>query len=370
MQISRVKLENFKRFGTLEVPIKNTITGENAGQFLILGDNGAGKTTILQAIALCISMVSRITKSVDRFNWVSWLPGRYYNWGKPIIEIDVHFTDDEIQATHEAAKLWFEVTNPDRDYIEPGRSKDVTVRLEGGRFSTKGERDEIFQFQGRAYAASISQHPEARKLFSRLPGIFWFDQYRNLAGSEDSIQNSEDQDDDGTGNGDVRGRIASYSFGVRKLRKYLTTWWINRQNKPHFAPDYLDELEKIYKLVFPKRSFAAPEPMYRPGETTPFSSYFMLSDGNRTYDIEEMSAGEQAIFPIIYEFVRQQICNSVVLIDEIDLNLHPPLAQTFLTSLPQIGVGCQFIYTTHSETISSIVSPGEIYRLKEGNLCL
>ncbi|WP_263747283.1 ATP-binding protein [Plectonema radiosum] len=34
-----------------------------------------------------------------------------------------------------------------------------------------------------------------------------------------------------------------------------------------------------------------------------------------------MSAGEQSVFPIFYEFVRQQIAHSVVLIDEIDLNL-------------------------------------------------
>jgi hypothetical protein len=38
-------------------------------------------------------------------------------------------------------------------------------------------------------------------------------------------------------------------------------------------------------------------------------------------DIVEMSAGEQSVFPIFYEFVRQQIAHSVVLIDEIDLNL-------------------------------------------------
>jgi predicted ATP-dependent endonuclease of OLD family len=96
----------------------------------------------------------------------------------------------------------------------------------------------------------------------------------------------------------------------------------------------------------------------------------MINDGHRSYDLEEMSAGEQSVFPILYEFVRQQIKNCVVLIDEIDLNLHPPLAQALVSELPHLGPNCQFIYTTHSEAISAVVSPEQIYRLPGGRLCL
>ena len=134
--------------------------------------------------------------------------------------------------------------------------------------------------------------------------------------------------------------------------------------------DFLLELENNYKRIFPGRSFTDPEPIYRSGVPSPSDYYFMLSDGNRTYDIEEMSAGEHSVFPMLYEFVRQRIRNSVVLIDEIDLNLHPPLAQALLTSLPRLGPRCQFIYTTHSRVVSELVSPHEIYRLEGGRPCL
>jgi predicted ATP-dependent endonuclease of OLD family len=113
-----------------------------------------------------------------------------------------------------------------------------------------------------------------------------------------------------------------------------------------------------------------PEPMYRSGVPSPEDFYFIINDGNRAYDIEEMSAGEQAVFPILYEFVRQRIRNSIVLIDEVDLNLHPPLAQAFLAALPVIGPNCQFLLTTHSEAVTSVVSPEQIYRLPGGRLCL
>lgn len=67
---------------------------------------------------------------------------------------------------------------------------------------------------------------------------------------------------------------------------------------------------------------------------TPEDYYFLINDDHRTYDIVEMSAGEQSVFPILYEFVRQQIAYSVVLIDEIDFNLHPP-AEHVWTWLPE-----------------------------------
>lgn len=91
--------------------------------------------------------------------------------------------------------------------------------------------------------------------------------------------------------------------------------------------DFLAELERLFQLVFPGRSFGLPEPMYRGGVPTPDDYYFILNDGNRSYDIEEMSGGEQSVFPLLYEAVRLQFRHSVVLIDEVDLNLHPPIAQ-------------------------------------------
>ena len=83
-----------------------------------------------------------------------------------------------------------------------------------------------------------------------------------------------------------------------------------------------------------------------------------------------MSAGEQSVFPILVEFVRQQIHHSLVLIDELDLNLHPPLAQRLLRALSSLGTENQFIFTSHSRSISSIVGEEEIRRLDGGALCL
>ncbi len=368
MRIERIGLHNFKRFRDLEIPVRNSLTGDVAEQFLILGDNGTGKTTVLQAVALALSMASRRTRSVLDFNWLGWVAGRYEQWGRPVVELDVLFSDQEIAATREAARRWFDLSSraSGREsasaFVEPGDSRKVALRLEGDRYSA-GTREEALQFRGRWYAMqTIKTDPSARTLFASLPGVFWFDQFRNLATPPAPLESEEEN---GTG-----GRV-SFSVGVARLREFLNRWQLGRiSGARRYAHDYLEELETHYKRVFPGRSFSGPEPMYRGGAPTPTDYYFTLSDGNRTYDLEEMSAGEQSVFPMLYEFVRQQIKSSVVLIDEIDLNLHPPLAQALLVALPALGPDCQFLLTTHSEAISAVVSPGEVRRLAGGRLCL
>jgi hypothetical protein len=370
MKIAHVRIENFKQFEELQIPIRNSLTNDIADQFLILGDNGAGKTTVLQAVGLCLSMASRRIRRLDEFDWLGWLPGRYGIWGTPTIELEVHFTDREIEATREAARRWFELRRPSQGFREPGASKVVRLLLRGSEYSTEGEPNELYQFGGRSYAASILKlDPTARDLFDDLPGVFWFDQFRNLATSPAAEPEGETPGSDG----ESRSSRVSYQVGVTRLREHLNRWQLAKflnGTRPGMQHDFLLELENLFKKVFPGRSFAMPEPMYRGGTPTPSDYYFMLSDGHRTYDIEEMSAGEQSVFPMLYEFVRQQIRNSVVLIDEVDLNLHPPLAQALLQALPAMGPQCQFLLTTHSQAISSVMSAAQIHRLEGGKLCL
>jgi predicted ATP-dependent endonuclease of OLD family len=98
--------------------------------------------------------------------------------------------------------------------------------------------------------------------------------------------------------------------------------------------------------------------------------YFLIDRDGRIYDLAEMSSGEQAVFPLIYEFVRLDIQRSIVLIDELELHLHPPEQQRLLAALPKIGPDCQFIITTHSEFLSSAIPNEQEVRLERGTRCL
>lgn len=376
MKVASIDLTNFKRFGDLHIDVRNSLTNDVADQFLLLGDNGTGKTTVLQAVALCLSLASWRTRTIEVFDWLGWVPGRYERWGRPVVKLEVHFSQQEIDATIEAARRWFNWhrgRGPKHEFVEPGKSQVVHLALDGEHYSASSSlkgpspevgrpSPEVLQFRGRWYAAQLlNTDLGARDLFDDLPGIFWFDQLRNLATPPDlSGENGEIESP---------GRV-SYQVGVARLRQHLNRWQLNRLTRGPGRRDFLGDLENSYKRIFPGRSFSMPEPMYRAGVPSPEDYYFIINDGNRSYDIEEMSAGEQSVFPMLYEFVRQQIRNSIVLIDEIDLNLHPPLAQALLAALPSLGVRSQFLLTTHSEAISTVFSREQTYRLPGGRLCL
>jgi DNA repair exonuclease SbcCD ATPase subunit len=44
MKVESIHIQNFKRLENLRVEFKNTILDEVSDRFLILGDNGSGKT--------------------------------------------------------------------------------------------------------------------------------------------------------------------------------------------------------------------------------------------------------------------------------------------------------------------------------------
>ncbi|MBX0327977.1 AAA family ATPase [Oscillochloris sp. ZM17-4] len=366
MKIEECAIRRFKLFDRYDLRFTNAALDEISDRFCVLGDNGSGKTSVLQAIAITLGMATGRIRSVNEFDWIGFLPERYMRGGMPRIDLTVRFSREEIEATREASARWRDSMPQDfwqsRAYQEPGDSEVVRIWLEGTSLRSDSYAH-LLQFRGRRYVSHLLKtDPAARDLFVALPDVFWFDQYRNLAvtqpapGDTDTTQGS--------------GAKASFEVGVSRLRRHLNGWKLAEQQRGPYRQSYLSQLEAHFQRVFPDRQFAGVEQMSRIANPTPEDFYFLISDGAHEYDIAEMSAGEQSVFAILYDFVLLSIANSVILIDEIDLNLHPPAAQLLVRSLRRIGPDCQFIFTTHSDAVSAIISPEETHRLPGGVLCL
>lgn len=374
MKVESISIQNFKLFDNLEVSFKNQTLDEVTSRFLILGDNGTGKTTLLQAIALPLALATRQIQNITEFDWLGFLPARYSKWGTPHIKLEVSFEPEEIEATREVAQRWYaaqpEEFRFERPFIKPGDRTSIQLVLNGEYWKAGTTPEERAQFQGRYYAQKLLRiDPSIRSQFSKLPGIFWFDQFRNLGSN--LYREASGFGSLPFGEGGFGGGRASFEIGVGRLRQYLIEWRQRQESGNRtYQTDYLTQLENLYTRIFPDRSFWGLEKIPRSNSPTEEDIYFLLKYRNRTYDLVEMSAGEQAIFPILYEFVRQQIAYSIVLIDEVDLNLHPPVAQFLVSQLPKIAPTCQLILTTHSEAVNDIIGEAETYRLPGGVLCL
>lgn len=106
----------------------------------------------------------------------------------------------------------------------------------------------------------------------------------------------------------------------------------------------------------------------------------MLIDKNgKMLDVAQLSQGEKSMMALVGDIARRlAILNpaldnplegfGIVLIDEIDLHLHPKWQRAIVGNLNRTFPNCQFILTTHSPIIIS-ESPGLLcYSLEEGGV--
>ena len=365
MRIKSVHIENFKGIKDLHIDMED-YTGLGRDLTCIVGDNGSGKTSALQAIALPLSMATRRIRYANEFDWHGFLSERMSSLGRTRIELVIDFEDDEVRLTNELFEKWYDSLPSDfresRRIHPPSNTRQVTLWFEQNQLRSSEGIPGLHQFRGRYYVKSLAKSdPRLRENYSKLGDVFWFDQHRNLGSA--SARRYIDHE-----NGPI---TESWKSGVENLREFLIGWWsYHTSPDKSYGKDYIPDLLSRFQKVFPGRQFVGTAPKQADSEQGLKDFYFLLQSEGRVYDLAEMSSGEQAIFPLIYEFVRLDIGNSIVLVDELELHLHATEQQRLLNSLPSLGPKNQFIITTHSQHVADAIPNEYEVRLEGGVLCL
>ena len=330
MFISKVQIKNFKLFKTednFEIDNLNIPDSENIGSGLtvVVGENGCGKSTIMEAIALTL-----LEYKADSFN--------INDMNDPNIEteITIHadntfkvkgtFPNTEFEARgfkfigktrerNNKNKL-LSLTMTDQLYIsidaekpKPG-SPDLRVSVTNS-FGTKrsNELDVLYLDKNRLYQTRAGIYNSTR--FDRIMDDFNFQYYKK----NENIENLNTILND-------------------KIKKGLENKFLEEAiNKFYDISGYSIKLDFIDNYL-------------------PFknANFVVETESNLQVNLSSLGSGYEMIFSLIYSYYmsKQNGKKLIILIDEPELHLHPKLQEKFVDFILEVSRDSQVILTTHS----------------------
>ncbi|HEX4420623.1 MAG TPA: AAA family ATPase [Kofleriaceae bacterium] len=333
MYLQSVQLSNIRSLGDLTWEVPEPKQGWN----VIIGDNGAGKSTFLRAIAL--ALVGPSEAAALRQNWDEWLRIGHQN-GR--IEINANFSDTYDKFTGRGARpqsLWLQASLK-------FRRSETGVILEGDGF----HHDRTFWGTGAGW-------------FSASYGPF-----RRFTGGDKDQEKLYY----------ARPKLARHLsvFGESVALSECLEWLKLLQFKKLERDPEGDLLDPLLEFIN--------QPGFLPHDTrlaSVSSRGVLFRDGNQCeVAIEQLSDGFRSILSMTLELIRQLAATyeatilfsldakhievpGVVLIDEIDAHLHPAWQRRIGPWLSEHFPKLQFIVTTHSPFICQAAEVGTIYQL-------
>lgn len=335
MYIKHVHIQNIKSISEFEMDFP-----EPAGWHVIIGDNGSGKTTILQAIAVAL-LGDENYRGLREENWQTWL-----KQGQNSGAIDV-----ELLGSLED----FETNRDSVPIIETRRKFDISVNVSQSIHSNKG----LY------WINKGSQNSKAKGWFSTS-----FGPYRRFDAGESELNNLR------KGNPRLAAHISV--FNANYTFPSVIEWLKNLQFQS--LENKEDSEIQFIRTILNSEGFL-PNGVSL-SEISSKGVFFSDKDGN-VFDIKDLSDGFRSILSLTLELIQQLVTffgselvfknkiqekptfdlPGVVFIDEIDAHLHPSWQVEIGERLTSIFPNIQFIVTTHSPLVCRAATNGSIWRL-------
>lgn len=372
MEIRKIRLSNVGRFNDLEVAFAPT--EKHASKVTVfVGNNGAGKTTILKSIATSFSwLVARIRS--ERGN------------GSPIAQDDISngassasITIDISSITHPAVHL---STIYSWKLARTLRARKSKIESELASVTLLAD---VFRF----HLGLVDEH-------SALPLIAFYPVERSVNDVQLNVGKSEKAFDQFDGyenalNGGVD--FASFFHWFREREDSENERGISFEAMKHWATALADSDEKIIaelkdmhvasrdvQLTAVRSAIEKFMPGFKNLRVQRKPRLHMVIDkADKTLIVSQLSQGEKSLLALVGDIARRlAIMNpslenplhgeGIVLIDEVDLHLHPQWQRSLIRQLTQTFPNCQFILTTHSPLVISDTKDVLCYALDDGEL--
>jgi len=313
MKIEKIHIKNVKGIKDLELSFKKD--DKILDLIVLAGINGSGKTTILEAIKDFFD-----NKNVN-----------YSDTEKSNVNLDIFFEDFEKKQIEEAEKS--SIDNYEH------KLQDFFSALQSYEYYRKNN--------GEYYSYLIAKFFENPPKIIYVPSENKFEEIQTY-----STTLSREYKFINTINSNIIRDIPSY---IATRRNYLATIEedLTMKEVTNKVVNEINSIFNILELDAKLKGFSKDE------KTLPI---FENSAGEE-FDINDLSSGEKQLFLRTLSIKMLEPNNSIILIDEPELSLHPKWQQRIIEVYKKIGENNQIIVATHSPHILGSVSNENIFIL-------
>lgn len=357
MKLEKIQIENFRGIKHLELDFQDEL--ERVQDVVpIVGPNTSGKTAILDAISLCLGSG---TETGTMRHDLTLSPASLVRRGSVRAHVTcmVRFSDAEIAATKEI----FERTEHPNASGVPQVNR-VTVDWEYPDPTEQHSRGlhhydqplAALLFKGRKRAIRHFHVPGVSGAsLQQLGGVFMFDQKRLGMKQRMNAQRRERSADSSMQlsifGGEQLSSDSFVSYYTREPRRILIDIAARAQATQDPAATERDDFERLCDLYAVVCS-----PHKIRGLYNTESGLDMEFEGpNGIYLYDGLSSGQIMLLSLLLQFAKSRIHSSIVMIDELELHLHPLWQTRLYQSLGYLGFDNQILFTTHSTHLRDLI---------------
>ena len=332
MRFTSLRLSNFRGTRELEIGFEPDVT-------VIVGRNGAGKSSILDALAMIIGLARSRSRDAG------------------LVSVGFQPYAQDVRRGADSARLEIEY-----EIGEGQSSTPISNILAVGIDSYGGSPD----------LRSLQDTEALARFASSQPRLIYYRQERGFAfgrGAKIRESTADLLDPDAVQDHSLQKDLQAISD--------LGEWWDQRDAQEarrvrDGERDYRDpQLEAIRDLIARIDSFSG---VVFNATSSPSGLHFVKNDGTRVH-VSGLSGGERSYIILLADLARRlQVfapdkpldkIPAIVLIDEVELNLHPGWQSEIVPVLTDVFRACQFIVTTHSPQVLSGVESAKVRIIEE-----
>lgn len=339
MQIKRFTLVNFRGIEHIELDFEGKKT------VALVGVNGVGKSSILDALAITLSnLTSRIIDQASKSRAIS---------------------RDDIKVGADYTRLQVIAELPDQGDVDWA----IALNRRSGKHP-KEQSSDLLKLNKAASSveASAFNYELIGGMAVELPLAVYYDVHRAVLDVPLRVRER-------LINAIAEGYDDSLGHGGADFKRFFI-WFRNQEDleneNSRDIPGYRDpELSAVRRAIETFTGFKDVRVRRKP------ALRMTVLKGNLEFNVLQLSDGEKCLLAMVGDLARRLTLlnrevadplngKGVVLIDELDLHLHPGWQRTVVAKLEKTFPNCQFIITTHSPQILGELPANAIMLLKDG----